>query len=197
MDGARAVPLWTVDKYQPKMGLQKSMLAEKEQMRFVAHLLEEIDQEAATTKSLLEVIPEDQLGWRPHPKSMSLGSLGLHIAQSPAQAAQLAQADAIELPEFPPISEPGSVAEILAVFSESLAVAKSIVAQTDDDRVFAEWKMTKDGKTIMAVPRARLWRTLILNHTYHHRGQLSVYLRELDVALPPIYGPSADANPFG
>lgn len=81
-------------------------------------------------------------------------------------------------------------------FNESLEKAKSIVAATDDAQVMAEWKLTKDGNTILAMPRIALWRSILLNHNYHHRGQLSTYLRTLDVPLPSIYGPSADVNPF-
>jgi uncharacterized damage-inducible protein DinB len=85
----------------------------------------------------------------------------------------------------------------MAAFADSLKKAKDIVASTDDTRALAEYTVTKDGKTVMAVPRIGFWRAILLNHNYHHRGQLSAYLRELDVPLPSIYGPSADTNPFG
>ncbi len=173
------------------------MKAETKQMRLVDPILMEIDQEAVTTKKLLDIIPEDKLSWRPHPKARSLGELALHIAQIQGLTAELGQQDTIELPNFPPDEEATSREQILESFAESLKKAKVIVASTDDARALAEWKLTKEGKTLMAMPRLGFWRAILLNHTYHHRGQLSTYLRELDVSIPSIYGPSADTNPFG
>ncbi len=156
----------------------------------------EMDQEAETTKRLLDIIPEDKLSWRPHPKARSLGELAMHVATLQGGVAELAQQDSVEMPEFPPDPEATSRAQILAAFAESLKKAKEIVASTDDARAMAEWKLTRDGATLMALPRIGFWRAILLNHNYHHRGQLSTYLRELDVPLPSIYGPSADVHPF-
>lgn len=172
------------------------MQAETKQMRIVDPILMEIDQEAATTKRLLDIIPEDKLGWRPHPKAMSLGQLAMHIAGLQGNVAELGDMDTKEVFDFPPEPEATSRAEILAAFAESLRKAKEIVGATDDARAMAEWKLTRDGSTVMAMPRMAFWRAILLNHNYHHRGQLSTYLRELDVELPSIYGPSADTNPF-
>ncbi|MEO7673934.1 MAG: DinB family protein [Pyrinomonadaceae bacterium] len=172
------------------------MQAETKQMRLVDPILMEINQEAETTKRLLEVIPEDKLSWRPHPKARSLGELAMHVATLQAGVAEIAQADSKEAGSFPPDLEATSRAEILDAFAASLKKAKDIVASTDDARALAEWRLTKDGSTIMAMPRIGFWRSILLNHNYHHRGQLSAYLRELDVPLPSIYGPSADTDPF-
>jgi uncharacterized damage-inducible protein DinB len=172
------------------------MQAETKQMRIVDPILMEMDQEAETTKRLFNVIPEDKLSWRPHPKARSLGELAMHIATLPGGVAELAQPDTVEMPEFPPDPEATSRAQILEAFAESLKKAKDIVASTDDARAMAEWKLTKGDQTLMALPRIGFWRAILLNHNYHHRGQLSTYLRELDVSLPSIYGPSADTNPF-
>jgi uncharacterized damage-inducible protein DinB len=172
------------------------MQAESRQMRIVDPILMEIDQEAETTKRLFDVIPEDKLSWRPHPKARSLGELAMHVATLQGGVAELAQPDTIELPNFPPPPEAGSRAEVLEAFAESLKKARDIVGSTDDAQAMAEYRITKDGKTITAMPRIGFWRTILLNHNYHHRGQLSAYLRELDVPLPAIYGPSADENPF-
>lgn len=172
------------------------MQAEPKQMRIADSILAEMEQEAVTTKKLFDIIPEDKLSWRPHPKARSLGELAMHIAQLPEGVAQLGEADSAETPNFPPDPEPTTRAEIQQAFTESFKKAKSIVDSTDDARAMAEWKLTKDGKTLMAMPRIAFWRAILLNHNYHHRGQLSSYLRELDVDLPSIYGPSADENPF-
>lgn len=172
------------------------MQTETKQMRLVDPILMEIDQEAETTKRLFDVIPEDKLSWRPHPKARSLGELAMHIATLQGGVAELVQPDTIEVPNFPPDPEASSRAEVLEAFAESLKKAKDIVASTDDARALAEYTVTKDGKTVMAMPRIGFWRAILLNHNYHHRGQLSAYLRELDVELPSIYGPSADTNPF-
>ena len=172
------------------------MQAETRQTRIADTILIEMDQEAETTKRLFNVIPEDKLSWRPHAKARTLGELAMHIASLPGGVAEIAQLDEKEAGNFAVDPEATSRAQILAVFAESLEKGKSIVAATDDARAMAEWKLTKDGATLMAMPRMGFWRMVLLNHNYHHRGQLSAYLRELDVELPSIYGPSADTNPF-
>jgi uncharacterized damage-inducible protein DinB len=172
------------------------MQAETRAERIADSILMEMDQEAEITKRLLDIIPEDKLSWRPHPKAKSLGELAMHLATLQRGVAELGQPDTAEVPNFPPDPEASNRAQILDTFAESLQKAKDIVAATDNARVMAEWKLTKDGSTILAMPRIALWRSILLNHNYHHRGQLSTYLRTLDVPLPSIYGPSADANPF-
>lgn len=159
-------------------------------------VLAEMDQEAETTNRLFEILPEDKFSWRPHPKAKSLGELVMHIAKIPGGVAGLGDHDVAEAPDFPPDPEPTSRRQVLDAFATSLAEGKKIVAATDDDRARADWSMAVDGHVIMTMPRMALWRTILLNHNYHHRGQLSTYLRTLDVKLPSIYGPTADDNPF-
>ena len=171
------------------------MQAETRQTRIADPILMEMEQEAVTTKKLLDIIPEDKLTWRPHPKAMSLGQLALHIAVIQGSVAEIGQPDAKEVGDFP-TPEASSRAEIIEAFTASQKKAKEIVGGTDDARALAEWKLTRNGSTILALPRVAFWRSILLNHNYHHRGQLSTYLRELDVELPSIYGPSADENPF-
>ena len=172
------------------------MQAETKQTRLADPILMELDQEAEITKRLLDIIPEDKLSWRPHPKAKSLGELAMHIASLQGGVAELSQADSFEVTDFQPEAEATNRAQILAAFTESLKKAKEIVASTDDARAISEWKLTKDGTTLIAMRRTELWRSILLNHNYHHRGQLSTYLRQLDIPLPSIYGPSADTNPF-
>jgi len=172
------------------------MQAETKRSRIADPFLAEIDQEAVITKRLLDIIPEDKLSFRPHPKAKSLGELAMHIASLQGLVAELGQLDSKEAGTFPLDVEATSRAQILDAFAESIKRAKEIVGATDDERAMAEWKLTRDGNTLVAMPRIGFWRSILLNHNYHHRGQLSAYLRELDVPLPSIYGPSADTDPF-
>jgi uncharacterized damage-inducible protein DinB len=165
-------------------------------MRLVDPILMELDQEGQTTKRVLDRIPDDKLAWKPHPKSFSLGQLGMHIASSPGNLAAAVSMDSFELPNFSQAA-PTSRKEILDAFSTSLESAKGTLNKMDDARLAAMWSLTKNGKVLMSVPRIGFIRSIMMNHIYHHRGQLSVYLRLLDVPVPSIYGPSADENPFG
>jgi uncharacterized damage-inducible protein DinB len=164
-------------------------------MRLADSLLMEFDQEAQTTKRVLERIPDDRLAWKPHPKSFSLGQLALHIASGPGQIVAAVAQDTAEVPNFAQ-PEAKSRQEVLETFSKSMANARSELKKMDDSRLMSEWTLTRNGKTLMSMPRIGFLRSILMNHTYHHRGQLSVYLRILDVPVPSIYGPSADENPF-
>jgi len=172
------------------------MKAEKQMMGISDSIVKEMDQEAVITRRLLDIIPEEKLTWRPHPKAMTLGELAMHLATLQAGVAALGQQETTDFKEIPANAQPSSKAEILRTFTESLQKAKDIVGTTTDAQALSEWKLTKEGNTLMAMPRIGLWRAILLNHNYHHRGQLSTYLRELDIPLPSIYGPSADVNPF-
>jgi uncharacterized damage-inducible protein DinB len=164
-------------------------------MRLVDSILMELEQEAQTTKRVLDRIPDNKLAWRPHPKSYSLGQLALHIASAPGNVAALAAQDTVEAPNFSQ-AEAKNRQEVLDTFSKSLESAKGTLKNMDDARLAAPWTLTKNGKVIMSVPRIGFLRSVLMNHVYHHRGQLSVYLRMLDVPVPSVYGPSADENPF-
>ena len=166
-------------------------------MALVDSFLQELAAEAATTRRVLERVPTDKLDWRPHPKSMSLGQLALHVAKTPGQISAMLVGDSMEFPtEFPPAPAPASTEEILTAFDADIALANETLKTWDDAHATATWSVTAGGKTVMSMPRIGFVRVIGLNHWYHHRGQLSVYLRELDVPLPSIYGPSADDNPF-
>ena len=164
-------------------------------MKLADTLLMELDQEAQTTKRVLDRIPEDKLSWKPHPRAFSLGQLALHIASVPASVTAAAVPDTMEAPNFSQ-PEPKSRQEVLNTFSKSLESARAALKKMDDARLNSTWSLTKNGKVLMSVPRIAFLRSILMNHNYHHRGQLSVYLRMLDVPVPSIYGPSADENPF-
>lgn len=165
--------------------------------RLVDPMINELEREAAGTRRLMERIPEDKLDWTPHSKSMSLRRLALHIATIPGRIVTMLASDSVEMTTLkfePPPS--GSVAEILAALEASVATAKKGLDGMDDARALAIWTMYREGKEFRSMPRIVFARTVLLNHWYHHRGQLTVYLRMLDVPLPAIYGSSADESPY-
>lgn len=164
-------------------------------MAIAEAMLMEMEMEEKTTQRVLERIPESKLTWKPHPKAFSLGQLAMHIASGPGAIASAAIDDVHELGNIAP-PEPKSRQEILDAFSAGSAKAKQVVKGFDDGKMMATWTLQRNGKVIMSVPRVGFLRSIMLNHIYHHRGQLSVYIKLLDLPVPSIYGPSADENPF-
>ncbi len=164
-------------------------------MSMIAAVLQEFDNEAKTTRRVLERVPTDKLAWKPHPKSMSLGELALHVAASPAVIAGWCAEDVTTLTgEKPPT--PSSTADILAAHDAGVKTVNEKLTSVGDAGLGTMWTAKAGGNTLMSMPKAALVRAIVMNHWIHHRGQLSVYLRLLDVAVPSIYGPSADENPF-
>jgi uncharacterized damage-inducible protein DinB len=157
-------------------------------------LTAELTQEAEATRRVFARIPEHRLSWTPHPKSMSLGQLALHIAASPAGVARLLLEPVREAPTiaFP---KPTSLAEVFTTLDRSVETVRTTLAAWGEAGLLAEWRMTRDGQTILTLPRLAMVRSIMFNHCYHHRGELIVYLRLLEVPVPAIYGPSADENP--
>jgi uncharacterized damage-inducible protein DinB len=161
-------------------------------------LVKEMQQEAATTRRVLERVPSDKLSWKPHAKSMSLGELAVHIANVPGNLVK-----ALSLDEFQPNfsnanpAVPGNVDEILAIFEKNRRTAEDFLSAMDERTATGTWRVkAPNGKEVFSAPRVAAVRSIMMNHCYHHRGQLSVYLRLLDVPVPVIYGRSADENPF-
>lgn len=160
-------------------------------------LISELEREAASTRRVLERIPEDRLHWQPHPKSMTLGQLSMHVAVIPGALSKLARQDGIDLAKFKrPRPEAQSTAELIPTLDAGVAEARSLFEELDEASESAPWRMSMGEREIATVPRAEIIRTLVLNHWYHHRGQLLVYLRLLDVPVPAVYGDSADENPL-
>ena len=164
----------------------------------ITAILGEMEHENATTRRVLERVPTDKLSWKPHPKSMSLGELALHVAMSPGYIAEgWACQDTVDFGKGGgKTPEPTSTQEILAAHDEGVSKTKSALQKIGDAGLGQQWTATMNGATVFDMPKAALIRSIVLNHTYHHRGQLSVYLRLLDVPVPSIYGPSADESPF-
>ncbi len=160
-------------------------------------MLGEIQQEAATTRRVLERIPDNKLAWKPHQKSMTIGQLALHMAQVPGGIAKISLPDEFDASQTSfAAKQPESLGEIFAAHDESVRGAEDYLKTLTQEKATATWRLKMGTKEVFAMPRAALLRSLMLNHWYHHRGQLSVYLRLLDVPVPSIYGPSADENPF-
>jgi uncharacterized damage-inducible protein DinB len=158
-------------------------------------LLQELEHEAGTTRRVLERVPSDKLTWKPHPKSMSLGTLALHVAASPGVIIGWCSEDETQF-KGEPSPQPTSTAEILAAHDASVKKVKETLPLIGDQGMQQMWTAKAGGQTLMSMPKAALARAIVMNHWVHHRGQLSVYLRLLDVPVPSIYGPSADENPF-
>jgi uncharacterized damage-inducible protein DinB len=159
-------------------------------------LLPEFDHEMATTRRLLERVPEDRAAWKPHPKSTALGPLAIHVASLPSMGVRALGATEIDFnpPGGPPFKPPPfeSTAQLLRVFDDNVQKARAAIESVTDAELKAKFTLKSGGKTIFSLPRAAVLRSMMMNHIIHHRGQLSVYLRENDVPLPSIYGPTAD-----
>ncbi len=160
-------------------------------------MLGEIEREATTTRKVLERVPEDKLSWRPHKKARTLGQLALHTALVPGNVARLSQNDEFDASQANfEGAQPKNLGEIFAAHDESIRAAEDCLKGLTEARATAPFTVKFGTKDVFSVPRAALLRSIMLNHWYHHRGQLSIYLRLLDVPVPSIYGPSADDNPF-
>lgn len=159
--------------------------------------LAELEMEAATTRRVLERVPGEHLPWRPHDKSSSLGQLALHVASLPELLTGFVAGDRLDVTAVDTRqAAPGSHGEILAAFEGSLSAARGYLAALSDVRAGEVWTLCAGSTELMAAPRAAVIRTFLFNHLYHHRGQLLVYLRLLNVPVPSVYGPTADENPF-
>jgi uncharacterized damage-inducible protein DinB len=159
-------------------------------------LLPEFDAEMANTRKTLERVPADKFGWKPHQKSFTMGALALHLATMAGWAKDTMEKDTFDIapvggqPYQPPKAE--TTAELLALYDKGIASARAALAGASDEHFMKPWSLLSGGKTIMTLPRVAVIRTFVMNHCIHHRAQLGVYLRLNDIAVPSIYGPSAD-----
>ncbi len=158
-------------------------------------ILSEMEQEMVSTVHLLNIVPEDKLNYKPHDKAMSLGALALHVATIPGHNLIYAKAGQVEASVIVNHPMPASKNDILKGLEDSKRTINEHFT-TNTSWFTNHWKLTDKGNTLAEMPAEVFVRTFVLNHWYHHRGQLSTYLRLLGLALPSIYGPSADVNPF-
>jgi len=162
-------------------------------MNMIDPVLAELAHEAATTRRLLERLPQAHLTWKPHEKSMTLGRLAGHIAEIPVRISDMLEPDEYDFAAGG--GDPhtaSSVADLLAFFDQSVSQATERLKTQTNDRLLATWRLKKMGKLLVEMPRMGAIRAILMNHLIHHRGQLSVYLRLQNVPLPSIYGPTAD-----
>jgi len=162
-------------------------------MTLVEALLPEWDREMGLTRQLLVRVPDGQFHWQPHATSLSLGRLAAHLVDIPRWAV-----NSIDQNSFEPTADGAATAEldtqasILALFDANAAAGRSVLVGKTDAELLAPWTRLAGGHEVFTMPKSTVLRNFVINHTVHHRGQLSVYLRMLGVPIPSMYGPSAD-----
>jgi uncharacterized damage-inducible protein DinB len=163
-------------------------------------IIGEFDQEMANTRKTLDRVPEDKFDWKPHQKSTSLGGLATHLANIPSWTVNTFTKDELDLapPGAPPFrpEEAKSRAALLETFDEHVAAGRAALLNANNESWGQDWSLLMGGRKIFTMPRAAVMRAFVLSHMIHHRAQLGVYLRLLDVPVPSIYGPSADEGGF-
>jgi uncharacterized damage-inducible protein DinB len=166
-------------------------------MRLTDSILPELDHESKTTRTVLSRVPMERNDYKPHTKSMSLGQLATHVATLSGFVKHAIAEDSFDFgARGDQPATPQTQAELLALFDAGLSEMRADLAAMSNERAMGTVTFRNGDAVIMQMPRIAVVRTILMNHGYHHRGQLSVYLRLLDVPVPSIYGPSADENPF-
>lgn len=161
-------------------------------MSIIHPILAELDHEARTTTRVLERVPQEQLDWTPHPKSMPLRKLAWHLATIPMRVMQMLRDGTFDTAKATPPEPPADSSSIVAAFTENIGAVREFLTTLDDATLKEQFTMMRGDVVIMTIPKIAVIRSILLNHSYHHRGQLTVYLRMLDVPLPAVYGSSAD-----
>ncbi|MDH5758914.1 MAG: DinB family protein [Gemmatimonadota bacterium] len=154
--------------------------------------LPEFDHEMAGTRRTLERVPEARFDFKPHEKSFTLRELAAHVANIPTWVAVTLATEVLDMDEPFDQPDPRSVADMLALFDEAVASARGALEKASAEDLSVMWSLKAGGHTAFSLPRAAVLRSFVLNHIIHHRAQLTVYLRLLDVPVPALYGPSAD-----
>jgi uncharacterized damage-inducible protein DinB len=153
----------------------------------------ELDQEARSTRKILERLPEDKFDWKPHEKSMTLAHLAGHIIEMVSWTGPTLNQDGIDFAtmDYKPTVYT-TTAAMLEDFDKNVAEAKEVLSKVDDSEMFKSWSMSNGEKVYFEMPKIAVMRSFVMSHIIHHRGQLSVFIRLLDIPVPEIYGPSAD-----
>jgi uncharacterized damage-inducible protein DinB len=165
-------------------------------MTYAETILPEFDQEMASTRKVLDRVPDDKLDWRPHPKSNTIGWNANHLADMPSWAVHTLNATSLDIaPVGGPTYQSPKLAtrgDILAKFDKNVAEARRALAASKDEAMEVGWSLLKGGQKLFTMPRRAVIRTFVMNHIIHHRAVLCVYLRLNDIAVPGMYGPSGD-----
>ena len=165
-------------------------------MKISDMFLPEFDQEMTTARKTLERIPEDKLGWKPHEKSMTLGRLAGHVAELAGWAVPTLTQDSLDFapPGQPPFQPTIATSrkQVLDIFDKNREESRKAIAAISNDEFMKNWTLLRGGQTVMTMPKIAILRSFCINHVIHHRAQLGVYLRLNNIAVPSVYGPSAD-----
>jgi len=155
-------------------------------------LIPEFDQEVATTRRVLERLNDSILDYKPHPKSMSVAALATHLTDMPMWLATTIQTPSLDLAGFEPPKPLTSIAAVLEKFDAECAKARTALEEASDETMLANWTLSKGERVAFSMPRIAVIRGMCINHLVHHRAQMALYLRLNDIAVPSIYGPTAD-----
>jgi uncharacterized damage-inducible protein DinB len=165
-------------------------------MSIAQSILSEFDQEMANTRKVLERVPDEKWNWKPHEKSGTTGWLAAHVGTVPGWLTMTLTSESLD---YAPVDGPSytppkieNSKQLLAAFDKEAAEARAALTNASDEDMAKGWTLLAGGKEIFTMPRVACVRGMIMNHLIHHRGQLTVYLRLLDVPVPGLYGPSAD-----
>ncbi len=165
-------------------------------MTIAESLLPEFDQEMTSTRSILQSVPEGKNDWKPHPKSATMENLALHLANLPSWVGYTLNADELDIAPVgqdpPPPRTLTTTEDLLAEFDKNVAEAREVLSSTTDETMFGNWTLLRGGEKIFNAPKVGVLRSFVMNHMIHHRAQLGLYLRLNDIALPMVYGPTAD-----
>ncbi len=167
-------------------------------MRISDAILPELEHETGNTRKTLERVPTDKFTWKAHPKSFSMGQLAIHLATIPEWVGAILAGDEMDFanPEVAAYKPPDlkTTQEVLERFDKATADARAAIAAADDEQLMKPWTLRAGPQVFFTLPRIAVIRSMVMSHTIHHRAQMGVYLRLNDIAVPSIYGPSADEN---
>lgn len=152
----------------------------------------DLEQELASTRRILERVPEEHFSWKPHEKSFALGSLAQHVANLVGWLSTILTTEELDLAGVGKSAPPTTRDEVLRTFDENVSAVRQALAQAEDATLTGSWTLRHGDHVIFTLPRLAVLRTVGISHIVHHRAQLTVYLRMLDVPVPGLYGPSAD-----
>lgn len=155
-------------------------------------IIAELKHESVLTKKMLERVPLDNKEWKPHEKSMTVGRLATHIAENTRWLVRILSEDSFDFANFGPPHTASTTEELLGIFQKNLDESIALLEKATDEDFSRKWAIKRGGQVVMEFPKKAAIRGWALSHQYHHRGQLSVYLRMLDIPVPGMYGPSAD-----